>query len=390
VLPAGLLGLAACGDPGPADAVRKTIGPGGGLIASHDDVLSIVILPGALDREVEIEVFPSNEPPPIFGPAYRVRPHVELAIDAEITYRRVLPSNPNAASVAAIRIDDYTAEMGHWVPLPRLALQVEQEAVIAIDDELSLYYGLLEDTSALPLPGDDGNDSTPPSDEDDDGPSTGSTGGSTSDSGEPVETTMSVEPTTGEPVSTTDDGSGSTSEPGGTSSSGGMGDEMGDDGPMPMPVCADGMPQVGELCLVAGGDAPTGLGPLDVGTGDLDGNGTIDVVVNNVHDTPDVWLTSTAADRSWLMLRLVGTRSNRSAIGARVRVVADGVTQIREVHGGGSYLSQNDLRVHVGLGAARLVERVEVRWPNGLEEVWTDVAVNQRLTLTEGKGTALR
>lgn len=90
------------------------------------------------------------------------------------------------------------------------------------------------------------------------------------------------------------------------------------------------------------------------------------------------------------MLRLVGTRSNRSAIGARVRVVADGVTQIREVHGGGSYLSQNDLRVHVGLGAARLVERVEVRWPNGLEEVWTDVAVSQRLTLTEGKGTALR
>ena len=60
MLPAGLLGLAACGDPGPADAVRKTIGPGGGLIASHDDVLSIVILPGALDREVEIEVFPSD------------------------------------------------------------------------------------------------------------------------------------------------------------------------------------------------------------------------------------------------------------------------------------------------------------------------------------------
>ena len=124
--------------------------------------------------------------------------------------------------------------------------------------------------------------------------------------------------------------------------------------------------------------------------GDLDDNGTVDVVVNNVHDTPDVWLTSTAADRSWLVLRLIGTRSNRSAIGARVRVVADSISQIREVHGGGSYLSQNDLRVHVGLGAARLVERVEVRWPNGLEEVWTDVAVNQRLTLTEGKGTALR
>jgi hypothetical protein len=124
--------------------------------------------------------------------------------------------------------------------------------------------------------------------------------------------------------------------------------------------------------------------------GDLDDNGTVDVVVNNVHDTPDVWLTSTAADRHWLMLRLIGTRSNRSAIGARVRVVADGVAQIREVHGGGSYLSQNDLRVHVGLGGARVVGRVEVRWPNGLEEVWTDLAADRLLTLKEGEGTSLR
>ena len=122
--------------------------------------------------------------------------------------------------------------------------------------------------------------------------------------------------------------------------------------------------------------------------GDLDDNGAIDVVVNNVHDTPDVWLTSTGEDRRWLKLRLIGTRSNRSAIGARVRVTADGVTQIREVHGGGSYLSQNDLRVHVGLGSARVVERVEVRWPNGLQEVWTDVAANQLLTLKEGGGQA--
>jgi hypothetical protein len=124
--------------------------------------------------------------------------------------------------------------------------------------------------------------------------------------------------------------------------------------------------------------------------GDLDDNGTIDVVVNNVHDTPDVWLTSTAENRHWLMLRLVGTRSNRSAIGARVRVTAAGTTQIREVHGGGSYLSQNDLRVHVGLGAARVAERVDVRWPNGLEEMWTDVGADQLLTLKEGEGTAPR
>lgn len=279
MVPAGLLGLAACGDPGPADAVRRTIGPGGGLIASHDGVLGIVIQPGALTRDVEIEVFPSDEPPPIFGPAYRVRPQVELLVDAEITYRRVLPSNPNAATLAAIRVDDYTAEMGHWVPLPRLALRPEQQSVIAIDDELSLYYGLLEDPSAPPLPSDDGDDVPPPTD---DGPSPTSTSGTdTTTTGEPGETTMGVDPTTaGEgPVGTTDDdGPGSTSTPGGSSSDG-VGDEMGmDDGMMGMILCGDGMPQPGELCLVQGADAPAGLGPVDVGAGDLDGDGNVDVV----------------------------------------------------------------------------------------------------------------
>lgn len=159
-----LLAVAACGDDVPPDVVRTTIGPGGGLIRSYDDVLTIVLLPGALTREVEIEVFPSDEPPPIFGPAYRVRPHVELLVDAEVTYRRVLPSNPNAAAVAAIRLDDYTQEMGSWVPLPRLALVPEQQAVIASDDELSLYYGLVEDVGSPPLPDDDGTttDALPP------------------------------------------------------------------------------------------------------------------------------------------------------------------------------------------------------------------------------------
>ena len=58
--------------------------------------------------------------------------------------------------------------------------------------------------------------------------------------------------------------------------------------------------------------------------------------------------------------------------------------QTQEVRGGGSYYAQNDLRVHFGLGSAARVDRLEVRWPNGLKEVWTDVAVNRILTLTEG------
>jgi hypothetical protein len=121
--------------------------------------------------------------------------------------------------------------------------------------------------------------------------------------------------------------------------------------------------------------------------GDLDNNGTVDVTINNVHDAPDVFLTRAPAAHGWLVVRLVGTTSNRSAIGARVRVLAGGVPQVQEVRGGGSYLSQNDLRVHFGLGAASAVDRIEVRWPNGRVERWTDVRPNQVLTLTEGGGT---
>jgi hypothetical protein len=120
--------------------------------------------------------------------------------------------------------------------------------------------------------------------------------------------------------------------------------------------------------------------------GDLDGNGTIDVAVNNIHDTPDLFLTEVPAGNHWLVVRLVGTRSNRSAIGARVRATAGGRAQIREVQGGGSYLSQNDLRVHFGLGAASVVDSIEVRWPNGLEETWTGVTADRLLTLREGEG----
>jgi len=70
-------------------------------------------------------------------------------------------------------------------------------------------------------------------------------------------------------------------------------------------------------------------------------------------------------------------------------VRAGAVVQIQEVRGGGSYISQNDLRVHFGLAAATRVDRLEVRWPNGLEEVWQDVAANQVLTLSEGTGTPM-
>ena len=120
--------------------------------------------------------------------------------------------------------------------------------------------------------------------------------------------------------------------------------------------------------------------------GDFDNDGDVDVVVNNVHDTPDLFRLDSDRRNHWLLVKLVGTRSNRSAIGARVRCTAGGVTQVGEVRGGGSYISQNDFRVHFGLGASAKVDRLEVRWPSGLEEEWTDVAADRILTMNEGGG----
>jgi hypothetical protein len=122
---------------------------------------------------------------------------------------------------------------------------------------------------------------------------------------------------------------------------------------------------------------------------DLDNDGDIDVLVNNVHDTPDLFTLDAPAGAHWLILKLVGTRSNRSAIGARVRLATAAGRQVQEVRGGGSYYSQNDQRVHFGLGTATRIERLEIRWPNGQEEAWTDIGIDRIVTLKEGGGSAV-
>jgi hypothetical protein len=117
---------------------------------------------------------------------------------------------------------------------------------------------------------------------------------------------------------------------------------------------------------------------------DFDNDGDIDVVVNNIHDTPDLFRLDQTVKHHWIGFKLVGTKSNRDAIGALVRVVADGGEQRQEVRGGGSYYSQSDLRLEFGLGDITRVDRVIVRWPNGGEETWTGLALDQVHTLTEG------
>ena len=89
-------------------------------------------------------------------------------------------------------------------------------------------------------------------------------------------------------------------------------------------------------------------------------------------------------------MKCIGTKSNRSAIGARVRVVTGRHSQINEVMSGSSYISQNDLRLHFGLGQAKQADLVEVRWPLGLVESFKNVDANQLLVLQEGHGILRR
>jgi len=90
--------------------------------------------------------------------------------------------------------------------------------------------------------------------------------------------------------------------------------------------------------------------------------------------------------RHWVSFELDGTKSNRLALNARIAITAGGMTQADEVHSGGSYLSQNDLRIHFGLGGATMIDKVEIHWPSGLTEDLTHLAVDRDYNLVEGKG----
>lgn len=120
--------------------------------------------------------------------------------------------------------------------------------------------------------------------------------------------------------------------------------------------------------------------------GDFDNDGDIDVVVMNMSDRPSLLRNDLKSSHRWLKIRLEGTRSNRSAIGAVVRLEAGGQWQVQPVLSQSSFISQNDLRLHFGLGAAQRATRILVRWPSGLQEEFPGAEAGQILKLTEGSG----
>jgi enediyne biosynthesis protein E4 len=126
--------------------------------------------------------------------------------------------------------------------------------------------------------------------------------------------------------------------------------------------------------------------------GDFDNDGDVDVVVNTVNDYPQLLRCDSKLANNWIKVRTIGTKSNRSGIGARVACLTNvpGESkphrQIDEVRSGGSYISQNDLRIHFGLGKAEQVDLLEIRWPSGQVDTIKDVKANQQIFVKEGEG----
>ena len=129
-------------------------------------------------------------------------------------------------------------------------------------------------------------------------------------------------------------------------------------------------------------------GPLQsrrgIAFGDLNNDGNVDVVVYNVGAPPSVFLNETRNANHRVLFRLVGTKSNRAAIGARVTVHTSAMTQMAEVRGGTGYLSCNDLRLHFGLGADAVMTKVEIQWPSGAKDELQNLAGDAIYTIVEG------
>ena len=118
--------------------------------------------------------------------------------------------------------------------------------------------------------------------------------------------------------------------------------------------------------------------------GDYDNDGDIDILVANINEPPDLLRNDGGNKSYWLGLKLIGTKSNRNAIGAKVILTTGNIRQMRYVKSGSSYLSQNDMRLFFGLGNDETAETIEFRWPSGLMQRLEKIPADQYIIVTEG------
>jgi hypothetical protein len=126
------------------------------------------------------------------------------------------------------------------------------------------------------------------------------------------------------------------------------------------------------------------LSSRGAGFDDLDNDGDVDIVVLNSRREPTILRNDSPSTGHWLQVHLKGMKTNRDGIGAHVKVVADDLVLLDEVHSGSGYQSHFGMRLHFGLGSRKRVDRIEVNWIGGGIDVFKDIAVDHLITLTEG------
>jgi enediyne biosynthesis protein E4 len=154
--------------------------------------------------------------------------------------------------------------------------------------------------------------------------------------------------------------------------------------------------QFEDVSMIGGSGVTAAAKARGFAVGDYDNDGDLDAVVNCVNGVPQLLRCDSTLNRSWIKVRLVGVKSNRTGIGARIKVVAQTgtplltakpgtpLTQIDEVRSSNGYYSASDLRIHFGLGEAKKADLVEIKWPSGAVDTLSDLAVNRLYVIQEG------